>query len=193
VPILRQRRRLGYSECAVQKSWRLLGVFSLFGVGAAVLAIPQKPVWPLTLREGLPTALPGWTPAPKDDLPEEDENEMGKYVEVSRFFQRIESPTLAKQFRVVIQDYGERGVIESIRRAVAEAKKSPGVEARDLEIGGRKAFAVTDRSGPHPTTLVTVVVTPSRLVLGQGANVAADEAIALIKQVDLARVATVTH
>ena len=177
----------------MRKFWAPLGFFLLFSVTVAVLAIAEKPVWPLTLREGLPAALPGWTPAPKDDLPDEDENEMGKYVEVSRFFQRIESPTLAKQFRVVIQDYDGRDVVESIRKAVAEAKKNPGVEARELEIGGRKAFAVTDRSGPHPTTLVTVVVISSRLVLGQGANVAGDEAIALIRKVDLAKVATVTR
>src|SRR5438445_12540016 len=50
---------VGYPDCAVRKPWRALGAFFLFGVAAAVLAIPQKPVWPLTLREGLPAALPG--------------------------------------------------------------------------------------------------------------------------------------
>ena len=162
-----------------------------FAIGSTALCFPENPVWPLTLRGGLPPALPGWTPAPKDDLPEEDENEMGEYVEISRFFQRIESPTSAKQFRVVIQDYNGKDVAGAIRKAVAQAKKNPAVEARELEIGGRRAFAVTDRSGPRPTTIVTVIVMPSRLVLGQGANVAGEEAIALIRQVDLAKVAAI--
>jgi hypothetical protein len=160
-------------------------------VASAAFALPEKPVWPLTLREGLPPALPGWTSAPKDDLPEEGENEIGKYVEVSRFFQRIESPSSAKQFRIAIQDYDGKAVAESIRRAVAEARRNAAVETREVEIGGRKAFAVTDRSGPRPATLVTVVVTPSRLVLGQGANVTGDEAIALVKQADVAKIAAV--
>jgi hypothetical protein len=167
-------------------------VLLFFMIGSTALSRPEKPVWPLTLREGLPGTLPGWTPAPKDDLPEEDENEIGKYVEISRFFQRIESPTSAKQFRVVIQDYNGKEVAGSIRRAVAEAKKNSSVETREVEIGGRKAFAVTDRSGLRPTTILTVLVTPSRLVLGQGANVTGEEAIALIRQVDLAKVASVT-
>jgi hypothetical protein len=167
----------------------------LFGGAIALactaLALPEKPVWPLTLRDALPSALPGWTAAPKEDLPEEDENEIGKYVEVSRFFQRIESPTSAKQFRLVIQDYNGRNAADSVRKAVTDAKKTSGVDAREIEISGHKAFSVTDRSGPRPTTIVTVVVSPSRLVLGQGANVGGDEAIGLIRQVDLARVAAV--
>ena len=157
----------------------------------AMLALPEKPVWPLTLRNALPAALPGWTAAPKEDLPEEDENEIGKYVEVSRFFQKIESPTSAKQFRLVIQDYNDRDAADSVRRAMSEAKKAQAVDAREIEIGGHKAYAVTDRGGPKPTTIVTVVVTPSRLVLGQGANVAGEEAIALVRQVDLEKVAAV--
>src|ERR1700730_923976 len=95
--------------------------FLFFAIGSTALCLPERPVWPLTLREGLPPALSGWTPAPKDDLPEEDENEMGKYVEISRFFQRIESPTSAKQFRVVIQDYNGKDVAGAIRKAVAQA------------------------------------------------------------------------
>ena len=50
---------------------------------------------------------------------------------------------------------------------------------------------VTDRSTGRPTTLVTVIVLPTRLVLGQGANVPADEALQLIKAVDFAKVIAV--
>src|SRR5262252_8740641 len=140
-------------------------------------AAAEKPVWPLTLREGLPTALPGWNAAPSDPLPEEGENEMGKYVEVARFFQRIEGPASAKQFRIAVQDYGPgKDVKAAIRKAFLEASGAPRVEAREIELGGGKGFVVTDRSGPNPTTLVTVPVAPGRLVLGQGANVGADEA-----------------
>jgi hypothetical protein len=148
-------------------------------------------VWPLTLREGLPSTLPGYAPAPKDELPDTYENEMGKYVEIGRFFQRIESPTSTKQFRIAIQDYeGGKDLTASLRSAVAEAKKA-GVEAKELDISGRKTFVVTDRSQARPTTLLTVIVTPARLVLGQGSNVTGDEAIGLIKAVDFAKVAAI--
>jgi len=166
-------------------------LLAAFGLPRPLAASPDKPVWPLTLRDGLPAQLPGWVAAPRDELPDEDENEMGAFVEVGRFFQRIESPTLARQFRVVVQDYKGKDVTESIRRAVVEAKKNSAVETREFEIGGRKGFAVTDRSGPRPTTLVTVIVTPSRLVLGQGANVGGEDAIALIRNVDYGKVALV--
>jgi hypothetical protein len=157
----------------------------------AAAAALEKPVWPLTLREGLPTTLPGWNAAPSDPLPEEGENDMGKYTEVSRFFQRIEGPTSAKQFRIAVQDYGPgKDLKAAIRKAFLEASGAPVVEAREIELGGGKAFVVTDRSGPNPTTLVTVLVGPARLVLGQGANVGADEAIGLMRRVDFARVAT---
>ncbi len=158
---------------------------------STLTAAPDRPVWPLTLREALPAQLPGWKAAPREELPDEDENEMGAYVEVARFFQRIESPTVARQFRVVIQDYKGKDVTDSIRKALAEAKKNSAVETREFEISGRNGFAVTDRSSSKPTTLVTVIVMPSRLVLGQGANVPGDDAIALIKNVDLGKVASV--
>ena len=169
------------------------------GVVALLLAIfarpshaADKPVWPLTLREGLPSELPGYAPAPKDELPEDYENEMGKYVEIGRFFQRIESATSTKQFRVVIQDYDVAKDLEAqLRRAIAEAKKAPGVETREIDLAGKKTFVVTDRSQARPTTLVTVVVSPERLVLGQGSNVSGDEAVSLIKVVDLGKVAAV--
>lgn len=154
-------------------------------------ASPEKPSWPLTLREGLPATLPGYAAAPIESLPEEAENEMGKYVEVSRFFQRIESQSSTKQFRIAVQDYEDgKDLVASLRGAVAQAKKA-GVEARETEVSGNKTFVVTDRSTGRPTTLVTVIVLPTRLVLGQGANVAADEAVQLIKAVDFAKVAAV--
>ena len=163
-----------------------------FSCAFVLSASPDKPSWPLTLREGLPASLPGYAAAPTDTLPEDAENEMGSYVEVSRFFQRIESQTSTKQFRIAIQDYGNgKDLVASLRRAVEEAKKAGGVETRETEVSGFKTFVVTDRSTGRPTTLVTVIVLPTRLVLGQGANVPADEAMQLIKAVDFAKVVAV--
>ena len=160
-------------------------------VSGLVSAAPEKPAWPLTLREGLPVSLPGLAAAPTDPLADESENEMGAYVEVSRFFQRIESATSTKQFRLAIQDYGSgKDVVAALRKAFAEAKQA-GVETRELEVSGYKTFVVTDRSSGRPTTLVTVIVSPSRIVLGQGANVPGDEALALVKLVDLAKTASI--
>jgi hypothetical protein len=163
-----------------------LGALLLAAVAAAV---PGKAGWPVILRDGIPRSLPGWEAAPSDPLPDTDENEMGNYTEVSRFFQRIE-PSRARQFRIVVQDYGKGADLEpSIRKAVAEAGKSPGVEAVEVKVAKLPAYAVTDRSQGQPTTLVTVVVTPFRLVLGQGANVEREEAVKLLSLVDYARVA----
>ena len=163
-----------------------------FSCALLLSASPDKPAWPLTLREGLPVTLPGYAAAPTERLPEEAENEMGPYVEVSRFFQRIESQSSTKQFRIAVQDYGGgKDLVASLRGAVAEAKKAGGVETRETEISAHKTFVVTDRSTGRPTTLVTVIVLPSRLVLGQGANVSADEAMQLIRSVDFAKVAAV--
>jgi hypothetical protein len=164
----------------------------LFFSALFLCASPDKPSWPLTLREGLPGSLPGYAPAPTDTLPEEAENEMGPYVEASRFFQRIESPSSTKQFRIAVQDYGDgKDLLASLRKAFAEAKKTSGVETREMEISGHKTFVVTDRSTGRPTTLVTVIVLPSRLVLGQGANVSGEEAVQLVKSVDFAKVVAV--
>lgn len=169
----------------------ILPLALLLGLPGFLPAAPEKPVWPLTLRDGLPASLPGYAAAPTDPLPDESENEMGSYVEVSRFFQRIESATSTKQFRLAIQDYGSgKDVVAALRKAFAEAKQA-GVETRELEVSGHKTLVVTDRSSGRPTTLVTVIVTPSRLVLGQGANVSGDEALQLVKLVDFARVAAV--
>jgi hypothetical protein len=162
----------------------------LFGlIAGPSVAAPGKPVWPLTLRDGIPASLPGWDAAPRDPLPDTDENEMGVYTEVSRFFQKIE-PSAARQFRIVVQDYGKGKDLEgSIRKAVAEAGKAPGVETVEVRIGGLPAYAVTDRSQGLPTTLVTVVVLSGRLVLGQGSNVEREEAVKLLGRVDYAKVA----
>lgn len=155
----------------------------------SVSAAPEGPKWPLTLREGLPASLPGWAAAPSDSLPEEDENAMGHYTEVGRFFQKVESARSTKQFRLTAQDYGAgKDLTAQLKNAFSEAAAS-GVETRSLEIGGFKTFVVTDRSVGKPTTIVTVIISPSRLVLGQGANVAGDEALSLVRHVDLARVA----
>ena len=153
-------------------------------------AAPEKPIsWPLSLRNGIPTTLPGYAAAPRDPLPDSDENEMGKYTEVSRFFQRIESPTSVKQFRLVVQDYGPgKDLAGALRKAVDEASRAPNVEAKDVKVSGFPGFAVTDRSGPNPTTLVTIIASPARLVLGQGANVERDEALKLLARVDFLKV-----
>ena len=51
---------------------------------------------------------------------------MGVFTEVSRFFQRIESPTVARQFRLVVQDYGrDKNLEPELRKAVAESAKVP--------------------------------------------------------------------
>jgi hypothetical protein len=155
-----------------------------------VAAQERKTAWPLSLADGLPKALPGYTAAPTDPLPNTDENDMGVFTEVSRFFQQIESPTVTRQFRLVVQDYGkEKNLEPEIRKAIAEAAKAPSVEAKEVKVAGLPAFAATDRSGPNPTTLVTVVVLPSRLVLAQGANVDREAALKLLAAVDFARVA----
>ena len=168
----------------------------LFVCGLLLLSLPllaqEKPVtgWPGNLRNGLPVQLPGWEAAPRDPLPDTDENEMGVFTQVSRFYQRIEGPTVTRQFQFVVQDYGKDKNLEAeIKKAVAEAAKNPSVETRDVAIKGRKGFAVTDRSGGNPTTLVTVIVLPSRLVLAQGANVDRDTAIKLLGYVDFDTVA----
>jgi hypothetical protein len=155
----------------------------------AIFALPGKAVWPLSLRDGIPAELPGYAAAPRDPLPDSDENEIGAYTEVSRFFQRIESETSVKQFRLVVQDYGAgKDLAGSIRKAVAEASRAPNVETRELKISGLTTFAVTDRSAGNPTTLVTVIASPSRLVLGQGANVDRDESVKLVGKVDFEKI-----
>jgi len=167
----------------------LIGLLLALTDSASRTLAEKAPVWPLSLRNGLPTTLPGYAAAPRDPLPDSDENEMGTFTEVSRFFQRIESETSVKQFRLVVQDYGSgKDLAGAIRKAVDLASRAPNVDARELKIAGLPAFAVTDRSGGNPTTLVTVIATPARLVLGQGANVDRDEAVKLLGKVDFQKV-----
>ncbi len=174
---MRRPSRLAFALCAL----------SVFPVLAA--AEPDTPRWPLTLRDGLPSTLPGWSAAPTDPLPEEDENGMGRYTEVSRFFQRIESAASTKQFRIAVQDYGiAADLLPLLRKAVSEAARA-GVETRELDMAGHRAFVVTDRSTGKPTTMVTVFVSGGRLVLGQGANVPGEEAVKLVRLVDYQKVA----
>jgi hypothetical protein len=158
---------------------------------AAQDKVPEKKAaWPLSLADGLPRELPGYTTAPTDPLPDTDENDMGVFTQVSRFFQRIESPTVTRQFQLVVQDYGkEKDVEADLKKAMAEAATHQGVEVRDAVLSGHKAWAVTDRTGINPTTLVTVIVLPSRLVLAQGANVDRDAALKLLTYVDFSKVA----
>ena len=169
---------------------RRLAASGLFFVALALAAQEKKTAWPKSLADGLPKELPGYAAAPTDPLPDTDENEMGVFTQVARFFQRIESPTVTRQFQLVVQDYGkEKNLEPEIRRAVSEAATHPGVEAKDVMLGGLKAFAVTDRSSGNPTTLVTVIVLPSRLLLAQGANVDRDSSIKLLSFVDFAKIA----
>jgi len=150
----------------------------------------KKAGWPLSLADGLPKELPGYTAAPTDPLPDTDQNELGVFTQVARFFQKIESPTVTRQFQLVVQDYGKDAALEAnIRKAMNEAGTHPGVETRDVMLAGLKAYAVTDRSNGNPTTLVTVIVLPSRLVLAQGANVDRDAAIKLLSYVDFKKIA----
>ena len=184
-------RTIGYSDLVRFPRAALLALASL-SLAARAGGAPDKPVWPLTLREGLPASLPGFAAAPSDPLPEDSENEMGAHVEVSRFFQRIESKSSTSQFRIAIQDYAAaRDLTPDLRKAFQQAKQTGAVETREVEFAGRKAFLVTDRSSGRPTTLVTVVAAPSRLVLGEGANVGPDEAIRLVNLVDMARVVAI--
>ena len=169
---------------------RKISIACLWIVAAALSGQERKTAWPLSLGDGLPKELPGYVAAPTAPLPNTDENDMGIFTEVSRFFQRIESPTVTRQFRLVVQDYGKDKALEpEIRKAVAEASKAPSVEAKEVKVAGLPAFAVTDRSPGNPTTLVTVIVLPSRLVLAQGATVDRDTALKLLSHVDFPRVA----
>lgn len=169
---------------------KLLAAALLAALAPTLGAQEKKTAWPRSLADGLPKELPGYAAAPTDPLPDTDENEMGVFTQVARFFQRIESPTVTRQFQLVVQDYGKDKNLEAaIKKAVAESATHPGVEARDVMIAGLKAFAVTDRSSGNPTTLVTVIVLPSRLLLAQGANVDRDAALKLLSYVDFPKIA----
>src|SRR5262249_30763703 len=107
-PLLPRRGRaegnlsIGYSFLRMRK---LRGGVFLLGIALAILgqeSPEKKSGWPKSLADGLPKELPGYTPAPTDPLPDTDENEMGVFTQVARFFQRIESPTVTRQFQLVV-------------------------------------------------------------------------------------------
>ncbi len=189
------------SRIVIAAGFSLVSIAALPLPAAAPAPVPTAPAassaasapsarWPLVLLDGLPAVLFGWTAAPTDPLPDEGENGMGHYTEVSRFFQKIDSPTVTHQFQVSVQDYGPgKDVVPELRRAVAEAAKA-GVETREAEVAGHRAYVVTDKSTGKPITIVTVVVSNGRLVLGAGSNVPSDEALQLVKKVDFGRVAS---
>lgn len=168
----------------------LSGLLLCVALGASAQE-KKKTAWPLSLADGLPRELPGFSAAPSDPLPNTDENDMGVFTEVSRFFQQIESQNVTRQFRLVVQDYGDKqkDLEPLLRKAMSEADKAPGVEMKEVKVSGHTAFAATDKTGPNPTTLVTVIVLPSRLVLAQGANVDRETALKLLGKVDYVTVA----
>lgn len=162
-------------------------------VPAAPLAAEQetrkKNAWPGSLRDGLPESLPGFTTAPVDPFPDTDENAMGPYTQVSRRYQRIESSS-ARVLVLLVQDYGNKtNLLAALRDASREAGKSRGIESREQEIAGRKAFVLVDRTAANPVTIVTVLVTPSRLLLAHGDNLREEETLKLVARVDFARIA----
>lgn len=160
---------------------------------AAARGFPSSAsTWPSSLRDGLPEKLPGYVTAPKDPFPDTDENAMGPYTQVSRRYQRIESSS-AKVLVLLVQDYGKNtNLLAALRDALRQAGKSPGIESRERKIAGRKVLVVVNRTGANPVTIVTVVVTPSRLLLAHGDNLEEEETIKLLDRVDFARVAAAT-
>jgi hypothetical protein len=168
---------------------RRILVLLLLATAAAASAGAQETKWPGSLREGLPRQIPGWDPAPSDPLATEAENEMGHYWEVSRFFQQIDkTKNTAKQYRLVVQDYGAKNLEPDLRSAFLRAGKATGVDTKEVAVAGFKTFAVTDRSGGPPTSLVTVLLTKSRILMAQGANMDSDEAIRLLATVDIPKI-----
>ena len=115
---------------------------------------------------------------------------MGVYTEVSRFFQRIESPTRrgssGSRSRTTARGRTSSG---SIRDAMALAAKSPGVDTAEVKIGGLPAYVVTDRSHGTAHDARDRRRGPGRLVLASGANVEQDAAAKLLGLVDYAKVA----
>ncbi|MGH9400126.1 MAG: hypothetical protein ACRD00_07140 [Thermoanaerobaculia bacterium] len=146
--------------------------------------------WPGSLSNGLPAELRGYATAPKDPLPDTDENEMGVYTQVSRRYQQIQSRTFARALVFIVQDYGSgKNLTASLRSATREAGKNSGVLAREQSVGGRPAFVVFHRDGEKPVTVVTVLATPSRLLLAYADNIEEPEALKLVEQVDFKKIA----
>ena len=146
--------------------------------------------WPGSLRSGLPSELPGYESAPKDPYPDTDENGMGIYTQVSRRYQRIESATVARSLVLVVQDYGRgKDLTGAIRDATKEAGKASGFSSREQAIGGRPGFLVFHREGDKPVTVVTVIASPSRLVLAVADNIDETETLKLVSRVDFQKIA----
>ena len=151
---------------------------------------PSSATWPGSLRNGLPVELRGYASAPKDPLPDTDENAMGLYTQVSRRYQRIESAMLARVLVLLVQDYGKgKDLTAAIRDATREAGKTEGFLGREQAIGGRPGFLVFHREGAKPITVVTVLATPSRLLLAVAENIDEAETLKMLSQVDLQKIA----
>jgi hypothetical protein len=151
---------------------------------------PARATWPGSLRNGLPLELRGYASAPKDPYPDTDENEMGPYTQVSRRYQHIESPTFAKALVLIVQDYGRgKDLTAPLRSAMREAAKVEGFTGKEQTVAGRPAFVVFHRDGDKPVTVVTVMATPSRVVLGLGDNIDEAETMKLVSQVDYQKIA----
>lgn len=165
-------------------------VLSLGAVGPDPQPTPSSATWPGSLRNGLPRELKGFATAPKDEFPDTDENEMGVYTQVSRRYQRIESRSVARSFVLLVQDYGAgKDLAGSLRNATRATAKVEGFSGREQQIGGRTAFVVFHRDGEKPVTVVTVLATPSRVVLGLGDNLEEAETVRLVSQVDFQKTA----
>ena len=116
--------------------------------GGGAAGQDKKTAWPLSLADGLPKELPGYIAAPTDPLPDTDENDMGVFTEVARFFQRIESPTVTRQFQLVVQDYGKDNKDLEARASARRWRRPgthPGVETRDVDGRGTEGLR---RDGP---------------------------------------------
>ena len=106
--------------------------------------------WPGSLMSGLPAELRGYAAAPKDPLPDTDENEMGVYTQVSRRYQQIQSRTFAKALVFIVQDYSPgKDLTASLRSATREAGKSSGVSAREQSIGDPGNHVVLNSNAGH--------------------------------------------
>jgi hypothetical protein len=162
----------------------------LLGALEAPEPTPGALGWPGSLRSGLPATLPGFATAPKDPFPDTDENAMGVYTQVSRRFQRIESRSVARSLVLIVQDYGRgKDLAGAIREATRQAGHTTGVSVREQTIDGRPAFVVFHREGDKPVTVVTVIASPSRLVLAVADNIEEGETLKLVSHVDFQKVA----
>ncbi len=162
----------------------------LAAAGANPEPTPASSGWPASLRNGLPAEFRGYETAAKDPYPDTDENAMGIYTQVSRRYQRIESTTLARTLVLVVQDYGKgKDLATSIRNATLEAGKEPGVSSREQTIEGKPGFIVFHRENGRPISVVTVLATPSRLVLAVADNIDEQTTLRMFSQVDLQKIA----